>query len=581
MSYLYKLALLIGLSLCCKVLAAQDMQAMLVGDGAKDTLIEKYLSNTKNATGKIRDLILQADEVKEDGDKIGKIKRYQIALTLVPYSLDSPEVVSILYAHFGTELYEAGAFELAVQYIHTSLDYQRKVSPRSSPRAYNLLGKIGSYYLNHQQYDSARYYYDLTILEARGTQIPLWIASAYNNRGILFFRTGKLAQAQESFNMAKAELVIKVLEDSTLDRSINDNLALLAIAQGDYARAEKFYKYNLEHYETRNSALDKFKAESGLANVYLKQKKMPAVRAQLALLKAHLDAKEEGMRIELAIRYHELLKGLCEMQNNWKEAAAEQANISALKDSINTNNSRQLNGLLQALTYSQVYQFRKDIQMHELKLAQQRKDLKTVQLIAVLVVVLGIGIFTLLFLYYREKGREQKAKIAIHIKDRQLAEVNLKYQQLEQEKLARELDYKKKDISDLALYLSKLKDVNDTMLDRLEELKEKKPEEQKVAIRSMTSVLGTLIHSHEKINMIQENIELVNKEFSIKLMNQYPDLTKSEIELCGFFRMNMSNKEIGMLKNISPQSVKMARYRLRKKFSLGSEVDIYKFLSNY
>ncbi|HTA27550.1 MAG TPA: hypothetical protein VK809_07175, partial [Bacteroidia bacterium] len=61
-----------------------------------------------------------------------------------------------------------------------------------------------------------------------------------------------------------------------------------------------------------------------------------------------------------------------------------------------------------------------------------------------------------------------------------------------------------------------------------------------------------------------------------RLIALFPSLTKSELELCGYFKLNMSTKEISVLKGISIESVQKGRHRLRRKLGLGPDDDIYK-----
>ena len=44
--------------------------------------------------------------------------------------------------------------------------------------------------------------------------------------------------------------------------------------------------------------------------------------------------------------------------------------------------------------------------------------------------------------------------------------------------------------------------------------------------------------------------------------------------------MNLSNKEIAQLVNISVRGVEIARYRLRKKLGLSKEMNLFEFLLN-
>lgn len=55
-----------------------------------------------------------------------------------------------------------------------------------------------------------------------------------------------------------------------------------------------------------------------------------------------------------------------------------------------------------------------------------------------------------------------------------------------------------------------------------------------------------------------------------RLRADYPSLSQTDLRLCVYIKLNLSTKETAELMNISPRSVEMARYRLRKKLGLGS-----------
>ena len=76
------------------------------------------------------------------------------------------------------------------------------------------------------------------------------------------------------------------------------------------------------------------------------------------------------------------------------------------------------------------------------------------------------------------------------------------------------------------------------------------------------------------------NIEQVNADFFERLNQIAPDLTASEKQICALLRLNLSNKEIASIRNISPKSGEMARYRLRKKLPIKAGDDIYTFIQN-
>jgi len=83
------------------------------------------------------------------------------------------------------------------------------------------------------------------------------------------------------------------------------------------------------------------------------------------------------------------------------------------------------------------------------------------------------------------------------------------------------------------------------------------------------------------LDYFHQNVEVVNHEFNAKLKELYPELTEGELHLASLLRLKLNTKEIARLKNISPDSVKVLRYRLRKKFLLTNKMNIVDFLQQF
>ena len=65
--------------------------------------------------------------------------------------------------------------------------------------------------------------------------------------------------------------------------------------------------------------------------------------------------------------------------------------------------------------------------------------------------------------------------------------------------------------------------------------------------------------------------EEVHKDFNGNVKTKYPSVTSNELRLLALLKMNLSSKEIANILNISPEGIKKARYRLRKKLDLTTE----------
>jgi DNA-binding CsgD family transcriptional regulator len=70
----------------------------------------------------------------------------------------------------------------------------------------------------------------------------------------------------------------------------------------------------------------------------------------------------------------------------------------------------------------------------------------------------------------------------------------------------------------------------------------------------------------------------LNKDFFEKLIAINPKLSQYDLRLSALLRMNMNIKEAAAVLNIEPDSVKAARYKLRKKLRLHPTDELVKFI---
>ncbi len=79
----------------------------------------------------------------------------------------------------------------------------------------------------------------------------------------------------------------------------------------------------------------------------------------------------------------------------------------------------------------------------------------------------------------------------------------------------------------------------------------------------------------------QMHINEQNSNFLRLLSEKYPSITENEKRLTVLLRLNLSSKEIASILNISPKSVEMNRYRLRKKLKISHQVSLNDFIREF
>ncbi len=88
------------------------------------------------------------------------------------------------------------------------------------------------------------------------------------------------------------------------------------------------------------------------------------------------------------------------------------------------------------------------------------------------------------------------------------------------------------------------------------------------------------INTTEEWEFFEEAFNHADKDFFKKVKELHPQLTANDLRLCVYLRLNLSSKEIAPLLNISPRSVEIKRYRLRKKIELDRDINLNDYFFN-
>lgn len=164
--------------------------------------------------------------------------------------------------------------------------------------------------------------------------------------------------------------------------------------------------------------------------------------------------------------------------------------------------------------------------------------------------------------------------IALAIKHR----IRVQQQIMEKKQLESELAAKSREITATTMNLL---NKNKILMDLKEELSVQKgtlgaayPDKY---YKRMMKAIDSQISTDSDWKTYQENFDRIHGNFFSILKSRYPALTDSDLRFCSYFCMNMSSKEIASMMNISLKGVEAARYRIRKKIGLPSEISLSSF----
>ncbi|WP_411766691.1 triple tyrosine motif-containing protein [Winogradskyella sp. A3E31] len=188
-----------------------------------------------------------------------------------------------------------------------------------------------------------------------------------------------------------------------------------------------------------------------------------------------------------------------------------------------------------------------------------------------LFVVITLGIQVITRAYYKN----QKER-ALAIKEREL-----EYKELENQKqlvefrnksLRQDIENKNRELGISTMNLIKKNEFLSGIKNELKDVKQVKD------VKSVIKVIDRNINNKDDWKFFEKAFNNADKDFLKKVKNIHPELTPNDLKLCAYLRLNLASKEIAPLLNISPRSVEVKRYRLRKKMNLPHEASLTNYI---
>jgi DNA-binding CsgD family transcriptional regulator len=194
----------------------------------------------------------------------------------------------------------------------------------------------------------------------------------------------------------------------------------------------------------------------------------------------------------------------------------------------------------------------------------------------IFVYILCMASFVLLLIaYFRRKNRKEKMRLeALRKQEKEeMEKKNLKQKQriseLENDNLKIELREKDKQLAIITMNDIKRKNL---LIDLKKNISSITGQDAgvvpSVVAKQAIKKIESELNSEEEWEVFAHYFNTIFDGLLDRLAGQYPQLKQTDLKLCAYLKLNLNNKEIADLLNISYRSVEMAKYRLRKKLSL-------------
>ena len=162
----------------------------------------------------------------------------------------------------------------------------------------------------------------------------------------------------------------------------------------------------------------------------------------------------------------------------------------------------------------------------------------------------------------------------------QKLKTDLENTRLQEERLKMQLSMKSESLSRSALHLIQKNELIQNIKSSLQKVKKIDEKDLHKKLNKLSKSIDINIKNDDDWKEFETIFKEIHTNFFTNLQKNYPNLSPSEVRLCTMIRANLQSHEIASIMGISPDSLRIARYRLRKKLNIEKGANLFTFICN-
>jgi len=494
------------------------------------------------------------------GKKVESYYNIRVAYEMLTNDLKNSDLGYGVVVSYGKLLAEAKDYEHALLFYNESLIILNTIKSKPSIKRFLCVSEIAKLYIKIGDLENALKYLEKSVEEAKQIEDKLWLSSGLNNIGLQYKSQGYYEKAQEYFLLAKDKLDLNFNTHKVFDANIDENIAAVFFLKEKYNNAYKTLLKVSKVRREQNSGHLAIQSDISALNCAVFLNKQAEAKKLIYSIdeyytnnnlryKNYLDPNINKF-YKVKLFYYSKYNKYKEYKNVSKEY------LSYLKEK-HSNQEEIAKHALSSFLELQKHNFNNQLQLKkEIEKSQQRDISLLVGFLVLLVLVV-----TLLLMLMR------------------IRKLKLENTMLENQTLGNKLKYKEKDIVNInSKSFMRASFLKGLLTDIKFVYDKEKNIETKESLKAVVFNLKSQIILEDRLSALQSDMTKANTYFTKTLIDSFPNLTKTEREVCSYIRLNLSIKEIAQARNSSVDSVKALRSRIRKKIGLSPETELDKFI---
>jgi len=168
--------------------------------------------------------------------------------------------------------------------------------------------------------------------------------------------------------------------------------------------------------------------------------------------------------------------------------------------------------------------------------------------------------------------------LLIQKREKEERESQIKIAEIEREKLQQELDFKNRELVSNVINIANQNEKMNTILSLLEKAEENTSTASESYIKESKSLIYTQKALENEWDSFKIHFEEVHPDFFTRLATEYPSLSTNDLRMCAYIVLDLTPKEISLILNIAPSSIRKRKQRLKEKLNIPKDEEIKEWM---
>lgn len=471
----------------------------------------------------------------------------------------------------GLVSYHVGQYARSLDFHLQAADcFSRENKQELLAANYNDLGNL--YYYNKQPAMAMEQYKKALAIYSRFHNRN-GLAECYGHIGHLW---EKKAQHDSAFSyQRRARLEYEATGNKAGLAEICEHLGSIFEDLERYDSAGHYFNQALTLYKAVNNSVAAIAVENNLGDILRKtgryRESITQMTRVLHLATAANDPYQEAAALRDLAKAWRLL--------NQNDSAYEYLDLSRTKllDIYSMENSKQL-AFLQVMNETE----KMNTEIEKLQIEHRNTIMLSIAGVVVLLLLVAIG--ALVISRQRLKIKNEKAVQARNLQQYEsqkvLMQADIKSKELQEQHLKQDLDLRARELSAYTLHIIQKNQLLEELRGKLEAMVKDDKRDQKKQLQQLIHQINHNFNHDQYWGEFRSIFEQVHQSFLANLKKYAANLTANDLKLVSLIKMNLAPADIATLLGISPESLKVARYRLRKKINMPHEENLNVFIQS-